>query len=38
MLVGMAIFYGGIAQAAVGIMEWKQNNEIGLIYNFSYAM
>ena len=27
----MAIFYGGIAQVIVGIMEWKKNNSFGML-------
>jgi len=27
----MAIFYGGVAQAVVGIMEWKKNNSFGML-------
>jgi hypothetical protein len=30
-ILAMAIFYGGIAQAIVGIMEWKKNNTFGML-------
>jgi len=29
--LAMAIFYGGIAQVIAGIMEWKKNNDFGLV-------
>jgi len=30
-VLSMAIFYGGIAQVIVGIMEWKKNNSFGML-------
>jgi hypothetical protein len=30
-ILAMAIFYGGIAQVIVGIMEWKKNNTFGMV-------
>ena len=27
----MAIFYGGLAQVIVGLMEWKKNNTFGML-------
>ncbi len=30
-ILAMAIFYGGVAQAIVGIMEWKKNNSFGML-------
>ena len=30
-IVAMAIFYGGLAQVIVGIMEWKKNNSFGML-------
>lgn len=30
-ILAMAIFYGGIAQVIAGIMEWKKNNDFGLV-------
>jgi succinate-acetate transporter protein len=30
-ILAMAIFYGGIAQVLVGIMEWKKNNSFGML-------
>jgi hypothetical protein len=30
-VLAMAIFYGGIAQVIVGIMEWKKNNSFGML-------
>ena len=30
-ILAMAIFYGGIAQVIVGIMEWKKNNMFGMV-------
>jgi len=28
-ILAMGIFYGGLAQVIVGIMEWKKNNTFG---------
>jgi len=30
-VVAMAIFYGGLAQVIVGLMEWKKNNTFGML-------
>jgi uncharacterized protein len=30
-ILAMAIFYGGIAQVIVGMMEWKKNNTFGML-------
>ena len=30
-ILAMAIFYGGVAQVIVGIMEWKKNNSFGML-------
>jgi uncharacterized protein len=30
-ILAMAIFYGGIIQILVGIMEWKKNNSFGMV-------
>ena len=30
-ILAMAIFYGGLAQVIVGIMEWKKNNTFGMV-------
>jgi hypothetical protein len=30
-VIAMAIFYGGLAQVIVGIMEWKKNNSFGML-------
>jgi succinate-acetate transporter protein len=30
-ILAMAIFYGGLAQAIAGIMEWKKNNTFGFV-------
>ncbi len=30
-ILAMAIFYGGIAQVIVGLMEWKKNNSFGML-------
>lgn len=30
-IVAMAILYGGVAQAIVGIMEWKKKNSFGML-------
>lgn len=30
-VLAMALFYGGVAQAIAGIMEWKKNNTFGLV-------
>jgi len=30
-VLALALFYGGLAQVIVGIMEWKKNNTFGLL-------
>ena len=37
MIIAMGIFYGGIAQIIVGIMEWKQGNTFGMVAFLSYG-
>jgi len=37
MIVAMGIFYGGLAQVIVGIMEWKKNNTFGTTAFTSYG-
>ena len=38
MILGMGIFYGGLAQIIVGIMEWKKNNTFGTTAFTSYGL
>jgi len=38
MILGMGIFYGGLAQVIAGIMEWKRNNMFGMVAFTSYGM
>lgn len=38
MIVAMGIFYGGLAQVIVGIMEWKKNNTFGTTAFTSYGL
>jgi succinate-acetate transporter protein len=38
MVLGMGIFYGGIAQVIAGIMEWKKNNTFGATAFTSYGL
>ena len=38
MIVAMGIFYGGIAQVIVGIMEWKKGNTFGTLAFTSYGL
>jgi succinate-acetate transporter protein len=38
MILGMIIFYGGIAQFTAGIMEWKKGNTFGLTAYGSYGL
>ena len=38
MILGMGIFYGGLAQIIVGIMEWKKNNTFGQTAFTSYGL
>jgi succinate-acetate transporter protein len=37
MILGMGIFYGGIAQVIAGIMEWKKGNTFGTTAFISYG-
>jgi uncharacterized protein len=38
MILAMGIFYGGIAQIIVGIMEWKKGNTFGTVAFTSYGL
>ncbi len=38
MILGMGLFYGGLAQVLAGIMEWKKNNTFGTTAFTSYGM
>jgi uncharacterized protein len=38
MILGMGIFYGGIAQVIAGIMEWKKKNTFAATAFISYGM
>jgi hypothetical protein len=38
MILGMGIFYGGLAQVIVGIMEWKKGNTFGATAFTSYGL
>ena len=37
MILGMGIFYGGIAQVIAGIMDWKKGNTFGTTAFISYG-
>jgi len=37
-IVSMGVFYGGLAQIFVGIMEWKKNNTFGTVAFTSYGL
>jgi uncharacterized protein len=37
MILGMGIFYGGLAQILAGIMEWKKGNTFGTVAFTSYG-
>ena len=37
-IIGVGIFYGGIAQVIVGVMEWKKGNTFGTTAFLSYGM
>ena len=37
MILGMGIFYGGIAQVLAGLMEWKKGNTFGTVAFTSYG-
>ncbi len=38
MILAMGIFYGGISQVIVGIMEWKKGNTFGMVAFLSYGL
>jgi len=38
MILGMGLFYGGMAQVIVGIMEWKKGNTFGTLAFTSYGL
>ncbi len=38
MILGMGLFYGGVAQIIAGIMEWKKNNTFGTTAFTSYGL
>ena len=38
MILGMGIFYGGLAQVIAGIMEWKKKNTFAATAFISYGM
>lgn len=38
MILGMGIFYGGLGQILVGVMEWKKNNTFGATAFTSYGL
>ncbi len=38
MILGMGIFYGGIAQIIAGILEWNKNNTFGTTAFTSYGL
>jgi uncharacterized protein len=38
MILGMGIFYGGLAQVIAGIMEWKKGNTFGTTAFISYGL
>jgi uncharacterized protein len=38
MILGMGIFYGGVAQVIAGIMEWKKGNTFGTIAFTSFGL
>lgn len=37
MILAMGIFYGGLAQVIVGVLEWKKNNTFGMTAFGSYG-
>lgn len=37
MILGMGIFYGGLAQVLAGVMEWRKNNTFGTTAFTSYG-
>lgn len=38
MILSMGMFYGGLAQVIVGVMEWKKGNTFGLVAFSSYGL
>ncbi len=38
MILAMGLFYGGLAQVIVGIMEWKKKNTFGMVAFTSYGL
>ena len=38
MILAMGIFYGGLSQVIVGIMEWKKGNTFGTLAFTSYGL
>jgi len=38
MILGMGIFYGGLAQILAGVMEWKKGNTFGTVAFTSYGL
>jgi hypothetical protein len=38
MIIGMGLFYGGLAQVIAGIMEWKKNSTFGTVAFLSYGL
>jgi uncharacterized protein len=38
MILAMGIFYGGLGQVIVGIMEWKKKNTFGTLAFMSYGL
>jgi len=38
MILGMGIFYGGMAQIIAGIMEWRKRNTFGTVAFTSYGL
>jgi uncharacterized protein len=37
-IIAMALFYGGLAQLIVGLMEWKKNNMFGMVTFGSFGL
>jgi len=37
-IVAMALFYGGLAQVIVGLLEWKKNNTFGMLTFGSFGL
>ena len=38
MILGMGLFYGGLAQVIAGVLEWKKNNTFGTTAFTSFGM